>query len=98
MLKRLTLSLAVLAVLLGTAFAHDMFLVISDHDVPANQDVAVALYNGTFDKSENAIDRERMIDVSVVDANGTVTHPDPDMWTDEDKTSILTVSTGPPGT
>jgi uncharacterized GH25 family protein len=98
MLKCLTLSLAVLAVLLGSAFAHDMFLVVEDHDVGAHQEVAVALYNGTFDKSENTIDRERMIDVSVVDAAGTVSHPLAEMWTDENTTSWLKVSTGPPGT
>jgi len=97
MIKRLMLTLAVLALLLGTAAAHDMYLIVPDHDVPADQEIQVALFNGTFDKSENAIDRERMIDVSVVDGAGDVTHPANESWTDEGNTSWLTVSTGPAG-
>ena len=97
MIKRFTLSLAVLALLIGTAAAHDMYLIVPDHDVPAEQQIEVALFNGTFDKSENSIDRERMIDISVVDAAGNVTHPPTAAWTDRDNTSWLTVETGAPG-
>jgi uncharacterized GH25 family protein len=78
--------------------AHDMFLVVEDHDLPAGTEVAVALYNGTFDKSENAIDRDRMIDVTVIDGAGEVGHPTADQWRDGDDSSILSFSTQGAGT
>ena len=70
MRKRLVLTLLTLVCALGTAAAHDMFLILADHDVEPHSSIEIALYNGTFDKSENAIDRDRMIDVSVVDGIG----------------------------
>lgn len=80
------------------AAAHDMFLVVEDHDLPAASDVMVSLYNGTFDKSENSIDRERMVDVSLVDGQAEVRHPTPDQWQDRDNISVLRFQTGEPGT
>lgn len=78
--------------------AHDMFLVVEDHDLPASSQVEVALYNGTFDKSENAIDRERMVDVSLVNGRGDVSNPAATQWRDEDNISVLSFQTGDPGT
>ncbi len=80
------------------AGAHDMFLVLPDHDLPAHSPARVDLYNGTFDKSENAIDRERMIDVSIVDGAGGITHPGADAWHEEGEITVLTFDTGAPGT
>jgi len=87
-----------LVVLSMPVSAHDMFLVVEDHDLPAASQVAVALYNGTFDKSENAIDRERMDDVSLVNGQGDVSSPVAAQWRDEDNISVLTFQTGDPGT
>lgn len=78
--------------------AHDMFLVVPDHDLPPGGSVTVSLYNGTFGKSENTIDRERMIDVTVVDGEGNVTHPAPDQWREEGEVTVLEFSAGAPGT
>lgn len=77
---------------------HDMFLVVENHDVPASSEVAVSLYNGTFDKSENSIERQRMTDVSLVDGQGELGYPATSQWHDEDNISILTLRTGDPGT
>jgi hypothetical protein len=78
--------------------AHDMFLVVSDHHLPADADATVSLFNGTFDRSENSIDRERMLDVSIVDGEGTVVHPGEDRWRDDGDASHLSFRTGTPGT
>jgi uncharacterized GH25 family protein len=80
------------------AFGHDLFLVVPDHDFPAGSPITVALFNGTFDTSENTIDRERMLDVTVVDDAGRVTHPSTEQWRDEGKVSYLDFQSGPPGT
>lgn len=98
MIKRFTVSAVMLVLLVGSALAHDMFLIVPDHDVAAGVEIGVSLYNGTFDKSENTIDRDRMIDVTVVDGAGVALHPGADAWADEGATSVLTIATGPPGT
>lgn len=78
--------------------AHDMFLVVPDHDFAPRDRIEVSLYNGTFDKSENTIDRDRMIDVSVVDGAGAISHPGADQWRDAGEVSVLTFDAGAPGT
>jgi uncharacterized GH25 family protein len=88
-------SVALVAV---AAFGHDMFLVLPDHDFPEGSRITVALFNGTFDTSENTIDRERMIDVRVIDGANRGAHPSADQWRDEGKTSYLDFQSGPPGT
>ena len=95
---KLIVSVAACLLAAGSSLAHDMFLLAPDHDFSGETPVTVWLYNGTFDKSENAIDRDRMIDVTVVDGEGGVTHPTPDQWQDEEKVSILTFDAGAPGT
>ena len=79
-------------------WAHDMFLVLADHSLPSESAVSVSLYNGTFDKSENAIARDRMTDVSVVDGDTKVSHPATGQWRDEGSVAILDFETGAPGT
>lgn len=77
---------------------HDMFLVLQNHDVAANSEVTVELYNGTFDKSENSIDRDRMTDVSVVDGTGETRHQHTSQWRESDNITYLDFTTGDPGT
>jgi len=96
-MKRLVVALSI-ALITPAAQAHDMFLVVEDHDLPVESEVTVALYNGTFDKSENSIGRDRMIDVSVVDGSGWVAHPGEGQWRDENDMSLLTFETGDAGT
>jgi uncharacterized GH25 family protein len=94
-----TLCSLVLALLISVpSMGHDMFLVLQDHDVAAHAEVTVELFNGTFDKSENSIDRERMLDVSVVDGEGETTHPVVDQWREADNITYLDFTTGDPGT
>ena len=70
-MKKLILLWGVLVLASSNLFAHDMFLKLRSYIVEPNTKVTVALYNGTFDKSENVITRDRMIDVSVV---GPINH------------------------
>ena len=73
-----------ITLLLGVSLltAHDMFLKLRLYIVEPNTSITVALYNGTFDKSENIITRDRMIDVSMVDPNGKRKSIDKKQWRD----------------
>ena len=59
-------SSALLVTAVAVAAAHDLFLKPSRFFVPENTEVRVRVLNGTFTRSENAVARNRLADVSVV--------------------------------
>jgi len=97
----LSLSIAV-AILVGSARAHDLFLKLDRYSLPAETKVSIALLNGTFDRSDNVITRDRMSDVRIVGPSagddGDVVRPDAADWRDVGDTSILDFETGGAGT
>lgn len=88
---------AALAVSGFAASAHEMFLKPASHDLAPGAKTEIALFNGTFDKSENPITRDRMKAVSVA-AAGQVSAPSPSQWRDDKVTSYLDLTVGGPGT
>ncbi len=108
--RRVALTLATLAalsvVIVTAARAHTLFLKLDSFFLEPNSTATVALYNGDFDQSDNAIARNRMLDVSVVGPGGVV-HPPESAWRDSAvfhwspdsvDTALLTFETGDPGT
>ena len=77
--------------------SHDMFLKLDTYFLQPNTQASIKLFNGSFDKSENSITRNRMIDVSLV-GNGTRLQLDTIQWRDENNASILSFETGDAGT
>ena len=98
-MKKKTTALFILSLLaVSSLFAHDMFLKFSNYFLAPNSEATVMLLNGTFDKSENAIARNRMLDVSIVGPGDKVMHPDSSEWWDADNTAYLKFKTGEAGT
>lgn len=97
MRRSLLLLVILIGATVGSLAAHDLFLTLDTHFVPANAPVTLRLLNGTFSKSENSVTRNRVDDISVVGPGGT-THPDSSIWRDSGDTTILTVRTGGAGT
>jgi len=81
----------------SAAGAHEMFLKPASYYVASNARTVVALFNGTYDKSENPITRDRMKTVAVA-AGGKVTPPATSQWRDDKVTSYLDLTVGDPGT
>ena len=77
--------------------SHDMYLKMDTYFLKPNEKSKIQLFNGTFDKSENIIDRDRMIDVSLV-GNGKLTKFDENQWSEKDSITLLTFKTGNEGT
>lgn len=98
-LRTTTAAVAAVAGLLTAmpALAHEMFLKAKEYLVAPTSDQVVRLMNGTFDKSENSIGRDRMTDVSIA-ANGRATSPPEDAWYDDSNSSYLRYRTGESGT
>jgi uncharacterized GH25 family protein len=74
-----------------------MFLKAEEPVVAPNSDKVVRLLNGTFDKSENSISRDRMANVSII-AHGEVKNPPVEDWFDDENSSYLKYHAGEAGT
>jgi uncharacterized GH25 family protein len=85
------------ALSISAASAHEMFLLSDKVLQQPNADQVIRLINGTFDKSENSIARDRMAKVSIL-ANGRTTAPATSSWYDDATSSYLRYRTGEPGT
>ncbi|MEN8815287.1 MAG: DUF4198 domain-containing protein [Nonlabens sp.] len=77
--------------------SHDMFLKLDSYFLLPNSDATIQLFNGTFEESENTIDRNRMLDVSLI-SNGTRTVVDSSQWMEKDLITYLNFKTGNEGT
>lgn len=67
---------------------HDMYLKMNTYFINTNEKSKILLFNGTFDKSENVIDRDRMIDASFFN-NGKRTKIENNQWTERDSTTTV---------
>lgn len=94
-----TICVAAAVVLVGItpATAHELFLKASSYFPDAKSEQVIRLVNGTFNKSENSIDRSRMKNVTII-GGGKKTNPTAESWYDESNTSFLKYQTGTSGT
>lgn len=74
-----------------------MYLKFDTYFLAPNSDAKIMLFNGTFERSDNVITRDRMIDVSLV-GNGQRNAVDLAQWTEKDETTLLSIKTGEAGT
>ncbi len=77
--------------------SHDMYLKMDTYFLQPHSAAAIKLFNGTFDRSENTIDRSRMTDVSLV-GHGQRLHVDTNQWQEENMLTVLNFTTGESGT
>lgn len=92
-MKKILLALFAFVLLSG----HTMFLKLDTYFLQPNTAATIQLFNGTFDKSENVIDRDRMLDASLM-GNGNRISVNESQWTEKDSVTILNFQTGETGT
>jgi Domain of unknown function (DUF4198) len=90
-------SVASLICLIASAAAHDLFLKFDSFFLEPNTKTAVRLMNGYFNRSENAVARDRMRDVSVITPSGDRVNPPASDWRDEKDSALLSLQTGVEG-
>jgi Domain of unknown function (DUF4198) len=91
-------SVASLIFLIASAAAHDLFLKFDSFFLKPNAKTTVRLLNGYFNRSENAVARDRMRDVSVVTPSGDRVNPPASDWRDENGSALLSLQTSGEGT
>ena len=78
--------------------SHDLYIKMETYFLQAYQEASLSLYNGTFERSENIITRDRMLDASLVGLGKRVAI-DSSQWQDQDSTiTQLNFKTGAAGT
>lgn len=95
--KLLTAAIAI-ALLTISAAAHDLFLKLDSYFLPPNAKATVRMLNGTFQKSDGAVARERLADLSVFGNGVAVANPELISWRAEEKMSVMEIQTGEAGT
>lgn len=96
MTKRLLPAYLLLAFVLLSS--HDLYLKMESYFLQPGQTARLSLYNGTFERSENIITRDRMLDASFV-GQGQRLAIDSNQWQDQDSTiTYLNFTTGEAGT
>ena len=91
------LTALLLLVTAGALAAHDLFLRADSYFVEPDGTVRLLVLNGTFSKSENAVTRDRLRDLSI-GTSTAVTHLDTAAWEDRGDTSVVTAHVGEKGT
>lgn len=77
--------------------SHDMYLKLDTYFLSPNTQSNIHLYNGTFDKSENVIDRNRMLDASFAGNNKRYSIEE-GQWSEKDSITTLNFNSGKKGT
>lgn len=82
----------------GVASAHDLFLKLDSYFLEPNTRAHVRLLNGTFNKSDGLVARDRFRDVSLVADGSRTSGSESFTWLDEGKTTLLEIQTLAAGT
>jgi hypothetical protein len=96
--RRLIIASLLLLITAGTLAAHDLFLRAENYFLPPNGTARLQVLNGTFSKSENAVTKDRLRDLSIVNPSGATTPLDTAGWAQTGDTSVVTVRLGESGT
>lgn len=90
-------ALAISLAAFGAAWAHDLFLRLTNYFAQPHSDVRIHVLNGTFSKSEGAVARNRIRSLDLGTPSGAVTL-DTTAWTPSGDTTIFAVRTSDAGT
>lgn len=98
MLRKILTACLTLVAIMVTAQAHDLFLKLDSYFLQPNSKAIVRVLNGTFQNSEGAVARERLADLSLHGPGLAASSAESIVWRAEDKTSVMEIQTGGPGT
>ena len=95
--RRAVLVVVAVLSLASSVVAHDLFLKLTTYFLPADTPVRVLVLNGTFDKSESVVARDRIAAIALAGPAG-ITSLDTTALTFRNDTSFVNLRTGAAGT
>ena len=98
MMQRIVMAFAIALLVTAVASAHDLFMKLDSYFLAPNTRASIRLLNGTFQKSDGLVARNRFRDISlyVPDLSGPISQSV--TWRDEGTTTVMDIKTGAPGT
>jgi uncharacterized GH25 family protein len=98
MKRKTSVAFAIALLVTATASAHDLFMKLDSYFLKTNTTASVRLLNGTFQKSDGLVARDRFRDISLYapDLSGPIGQSV--MWRNEGMTTVMDVKTGGSGT
>ncbi len=84
--------------IVAAALAHDLFLKLDSYFLQPNSKAIVRVLNGTFQKSDGAVARERLANLSLHGPGVITASAESIAWRAEEKTSVMEIQTSDPGT
>lgn len=78
--------------------SHDMFLIMDSYILEPETDYTLSLYNGTFQKSENAVVFDRMVDMTAIGPEELIMNQDISKWKEDGNKMIFDFKTKRSGT
>ena len=96
--KGLMMAVLLAVVIAATASAHDLFLKLDSYFLQPHSKAIVHVLNGTFQKSEGAVARERLANLSLHGPGLAASSAESIVWHAEEKTSVMEIQTGGSGT
>ncbi len=97
-MKQKNIWYVIVIISLTVLSSHNLFIKLKSYYLEPNATTLIYLYNGTFGKSEAILDRNRMLDVSLINPGKKITHPNKNSWVEENNQTILKIKTGSEGT
>jgi uncharacterized GH25 family protein len=97
MRRSVLIALLLMLATAASVAAHDLFLKLESYFVRPESGVRIHVLNGTFSKSENAVARDRVRDLSLAGPLG-ISKVDTSSWSDRGDTSVLAIQIGAAGT
>ncbi len=98
MIRKASVACLTALIIVASAGAHDLFLKLDSYFLRPNSKAVVRLLNGTFQASDGLVSRERMRDISIITPDARALQPDSVVWRDDEKTTLMELQTGVPGT
>lgn len=98
-MTRRTITGTIMLLLIAVAAqAHDLFLRLDSYFLQPNATAVVRVLNGTFQRSDGAVARDRLATLSLHGPGLNAASAESINWRAEEKASVMEIQTGEPGT
>jgi uncharacterized GH25 family protein len=78
--------------------SHNLFIKLESYYLKPNTETLIYLFNGSFSKSETGLEGNEMADVSFINPEEKIVHPDKRLWYKVNNQTVIQIKTGTEGT
>lgn len=98
MIRKAIIAALAIVIIAVAVHAHDLFLKLDSYFLTPDSKATVSVMNGTFQESDAAVARDRIVNLSLLGPGLSASSSDSVVWRAEEKKSVMEFRTGAPGT